>query len=78
MKTYNIYKETKDSNTIVKELNAKVLTATFKNKSNVELADLYTYQDTTCGNPDEIVAHGTCAPIMGRFVETIKLKFTNE
>lgn len=77
MKSFNISKETKNSNTIVKELNAKVLTSTFKNKSNTELADLYTYQGTTCRNPDEIVAHGTCAPILARFVETIELNFKN-
>ena len=72
MKTYKINKE---SSTVVKELNARVIAATFKNKSNAELADLYTYDGTTCNNPDEIVAHGTCAPSMAKFVETIILSF---
>jgi hypothetical protein len=75
MNTYKAIKETAESNTIVKELNAAVLSMTFKNKCGEQLADLYTYEGTQCKNPKEIVAHNTCAPVMGIFVETIKLVF---
>jgi len=75
MKTFNTVKETPNSNTVIKELNAKVLTATFKSKKGTQLADLYTYEGTQCNNPKEIVSHNTCAPIMANFVETIKIIF---
>lgn len=75
MKTYNAIKKTENANTVVEVLNAKVLTATFKNKQGEQLADLYTYEGTQCKNPMEIVSHNTCAPIMAKFVETIKLIF---
>jgi hypothetical protein len=75
MNTYKAIKITLDSNTIVNELNAKVLTSTFPNKSGNHLADLYTYEGTQCKSPKEIVFHNSCAPIMGIFVETIILSF---
>lgn len=74
MGTYKAIKETPNSNTIVKELNAKVLTATFKGQKGIVKADVYTYEGTQCRNPKEIVAHNTCAPIMGKFVETILIE----
>ena len=72
---YKVIKETPQSNSIVKKLNAQVLTATFKNKEGKQLADLYTYEGTQCKNPKEIVCHNTCAPILGVFVETIEIEF---
>jgi NADH:ubiquinone oxidoreductase subunit B-like Fe-S oxidoreductase len=75
MKTYTATKKTADSNTVVEQLNARVLTATFANKTGEQLADLYTYEGTVCRSPKEIVAHGTCAPALGVFVETIQLTF---
>jgi hypothetical protein len=75
MKTYKSIKATPDANRIVPELNAKVLSSTFKDQAGAQLADLYTYEGTQCRSPKEIVAHKTCAPIMGVFVETIILTF---
>lgn len=77
MKNYKITKETPNSNSIVKELNARVLTATFKDKTGIQKADLYTYEGTGCKNPKEIVSHGTCAPALGIFVETIGVSFSS-
>lgn len=74
MKTYQSIK-IKNSNRVVLELNARVLSATFETQEGSHLADLYTYEGTQCRNPKEIVAHKTCAPIMGVFVETIIIKF---
>lgn len=65
----------KDSNAVIPELNATVLTATFKSKEGVQKADLYTYKGTVCGNPDEVVSHGTCPPVVAIFVKTIKITF---
>ncbi len=75
MKTYQSTKQTEDSNRIVKELNARVLSLTFKNKEGLQMADLYSYNNTGCKNPLEIVAHNTCAPALGVFVETILISF---
>lgn len=74
MKTYQSIK-IKNSNRVVLELNARVLNATFETQEGNHLADLYTYEGTQCRNPKELVAHKTCAPIMGVFVETIIIKF---
>jgi len=76
MNTYQtVIKQEVNSNTVVLELNARVLTATFKEQTGEQLADLYTYEGTVCGNPKEIVAHNTCPPAIAKFVETIKIKF---
>jgi hypothetical protein len=75
MKTYQSTKQSEDSNRVVLELNARVLSSTFKNKVGPQLADLYTYENTLCRNPKEIVCHGTCAPALGIFVETILINF---
>ena len=72
---YQVVKQSADSNSVVIELNAKVLTSTFKNKECIQLADIYTYDGTQCKCPKEIVSHGTCAPIMGIFVKTIQIQF---
>ena len=65
----------KDSNAVIPELNATVLTATFKSKEGIQKADLYTYKGTVCGNPDEVVSHGTCPPAVAIFVKTIEVEF---
>jgi hypothetical protein len=75
MKIYNSIKKTENSNRIVEVLNAKVLSSTFKSTHGEQLADLYTYEGTQCKSPKEIVSHNTCAPIMAKFVETIKITF---
>lgn len=75
LKRFQAVKQTPDSSTVVLELNARVFTSTFKNKIGVQLADLYTYEGSSCRNPKEIVAHKTCAPILGVFVETIEVEF---
>lgn len=68
----------KDSNSIIPELNATVLSATFKSKEGIQKADLYTYKGTVCANPDEVVSHGTCAPAVAIFVRTIEVEFKNK
>jgi hypothetical protein len=73
MKTYQTIRPTENSNLIVQELNAKVLTSTFKGAKGAQLADLYTYEGTQCNHPKEIVAHNTCAPVIAKFVETIEI-----
>jgi len=75
MRTFKTVRPSENSNLIVAELNAKVLTATFKNKVGNQLGDLYSYEGTQCGNPKEIVAHGTCAPVMAKLIETIQITF---
>jgi hypothetical protein len=69
--TYSSTKQTQNSNRIVKELNAKVLTATFKSKEGKQLADLY----TSLNSGNEIVEHKSCAPINSTFIGTIKITF---
>jgi hypothetical protein len=64
-----------NSNSIIPELNATVLSATFKSKKGIQKADLYTYKGTVCANPDEVVSHGTCAPVVAIFVKTIEVEF---
>lgn len=75
MKTYKAIKKTLNSNTIVDELNARVLTATFPIKTGEQLADVYTYEGTQCKNPKEIVFHKSCPPVMAKFLETIIISF---
>jgi hypothetical protein len=70
MNIYNVIKESKVSNLVVKELNASVLVSTFKNNEGIFLADLYV-------SPNEcskLVLHGTCAPINMIFSRTVKIK----
>ena len=75
MKTYEATRESLGSNTVVKEINARVFCSTFKSKEGAQLADIYTYEGTQCKNPKEIVAHKTCSPSMGIFVETAFIIF---
>jgi hypothetical protein len=74
MRTFKTIK-LENSSTIIPELNAKVLTATFKHQEGSQIADLYTYEGTQCKNPMEVVAHNTCAPAMGKYIETILVNF---
>lgn len=71
MKTLKVIKEDQLSNRVVIELNAAVLTATFKKNQPIQKADLY-----ECINEsNKIVAHGTCGPINGVFVKSILIEF---
>lgn len=71
MKTFNSFKPSKNSNRIVSELNASVLTATFKSTIGSQLADLYTSENSS----NKIVAHNTCAPCGCEYIETIEVTF---
>ncbi len=67
MKHYTAIKESKISNTVVREINAAVLTATFPAKKGTFEADLY-------GSPNEcktIVYKGSCAPANSLYLETV-------
>ena len=70
MKTYKTTQKPLE-NRIVRELNASVLTNTFKNKSGVQKADLY----SVIGGCDKIVCHNTCSPVNATFKETILISF---
>jgi hypothetical protein len=67
---YQAIQQSPISNTVVVELNAAVLTSTFSTKEGEVLADLY---QTTNGN--KLVAHKTCPPVNGVFVDTITITF---
>jgi hypothetical protein len=71
MRLFNSFKPSKDSNRIVSELNASVLTATFKSTIGTQIADLYT-SENSCSH---IVGHNTCAPSNCKYVETIEITF---
>ena len=71
MKKFNSFKASENSNRIVSELNASVLTATFKSIIGYQLADLYTSKNSS----SKIVAHNTCAPSDCEYVETIEVTF---
>lgn len=66
MKVYQTVKESPLSNTIVKELNAAVLTTTFKGKGQFK-ADLYN-NTNSCAC---LVLKGGCAPINSEYVNTV-------
>lgn len=66
MKIYKTSKESEISNTIVEELNAKVLTKTF-DKKGIQKADLYSSKNTA----KQILKHGNCPPVNSDFLETI-------
>lgn len=67
MKHYTAIKESEISNTVVKEFNAAVLTATFPAKKGTFEADLY----KNIGSADCLVFHNTCGPVNGEFKETV-------
>ena len=71
MRSFNSFKPSENSNRIVSELNASVLTATFKSTIGSQLADLYTSKNSS----SKIVAHNTCAPSGCEYVETIEITF---
>jgi hypothetical protein len=72
MRLFNSFKPSENSNRIVSELNASVLTATFKSKIGKQLADLYNCKNSS----SKIVAHNTCAPSNCQYVETIQIIFS--
>jgi len=67
---YNVIRETPNSNPVVKELNAAVLSATFKGEETK--GDLY----RVVGSCDKIVCHGSCPPVNSTFIRTIELDFS--
>jgi hypothetical protein len=71
MRLFNSFKPTENSNRIVSELNANVLTGTFKSTIGTQLADLYTSKHSC----NKIVAHNTCSPSNCEYVETIEITF---
>ena len=72
MTTYLAVKQTPTSNTVVKQLNARVLTSTFPGPG-IHKADLYR-GDYGCCTVQTLVAHGTCGPVDESFVETVLVK----
>ena len=71
MKTYKVTKENNISNYVVNELNAAVLTSTFKNNTGTHKADLY----STNSKRNLIVSHGHCKPIDTTFIKCINISF---
>ena len=71
MKIYNVTKENNISNYVVKELNAAILTSTFKNTTGLHKADLY----STNSKRQLIVAHKHCKPIDATFVKNVYIRF---
>ena len=71
MKTYNVTKENSISNYVVNELNAAILTSTFKNTTGIHKADLY----STNSKRNLIVSHGHCKPIDATFIKCINISF---
>ena len=71
MKTYKVTKENNISNYVVNELNAAILTSTFKNTTGIHKADLY----STNSKRNLIIAHKHCKPIDTNFIKSINISF---
>lgn len=71
MKAYKVIKPGTNSNTIVKELNAAVLLATFEIVTGIQAADLY----SSVNSANKLVKKGTTAPINDTYVGTVYLDF---
>ena len=71
MKTYNVTKENNISNYVVNELNAAILTSTFKNTTGLHKADLY----STNSKKNLILSHGHCKPIDSTFIKNVYIRF---
>lgn len=56
MKTYQATKESANSNTVINEINAAVLTGTFKSLEGIQQAEL-------CYPMMNIISFGTCQPV---------------
>jgi hypothetical protein len=69
MKPYQTVKPSENSNLIVNELNAVVLTLTFKGLKGEIDADLYTSKNSS----DCLVLKGSCSPINMKYVKTVKI-----
>lgn len=63
---YEVVRQSPISNSIVKELNAAVCTATFPT-SGIQLADLYTSRNSS----NVLVFHNSCAPVNSEYVQTV-------
>lgn len=80
MGIFKTLKECKNSNRIVKELNATVCTSTFiegvnfnefEQPKGIFKADLY-----NCKNSfNKLVKHGSCGPVNGEFAKTVLIEF---
>lgn len=70
MKTYQTTQASLE-NRIIRELNAAVLSSTFKNNEGLQLADVY---QSEYSKVLKVVAHNTCAPINTTFKETILIE----
>ena len=71
MKVYCSVKNSPTSNRIVAELNASVLTSTFKSTVGVQKADLYKDPHSS----SKLVAHQTCPPVNAKFIGTYNITF---
>jgi hypothetical protein len=71
MNTYKVTPANQETYTQchVKELNANVATGTFPSLSGIQLADLYT-SNNSC---NVLVFHNSCAPIHSTFVKTVSI-----
>lgn len=58
-------------NNVVKELNADVCPLTFQSTTGNQIADLY----TSPNQANELVGHGTCAPVNSTLIETVIINF---
>jgi hypothetical protein len=71
MRSFTSFKPSENSNRIVSELNASVLTATFKSTIGFQLADLYSSKNSS----NKIVGYKTCPPSGCEYLETIEITF---
>ena len=67
MKTYNTLRVSNAHNLIVEELNAAVLTSTFKSKKGHQVAELY----VRTGGYSVLIAENTSAPSNYKFCEKV-------
>lgn len=70
MKTYKAIKKTPDSNTIIEDLNAKVLSMTFKSKKAVQDAEVCVDNGIRT-----VIGKGHCSPVLTTFEMEIKVEF---
>lgn len=74
MRKFTAIRETENSNLIVKELNAAVLSATFPTTTGTYGANVY----SSANSANQIVRLGTCAPVNSKYEETILIEFSSE
>jgi hypothetical protein len=69
MKTYNTFRASESANLIIEELNAAVLTSTFKSKRGLQVAELYTRRGLFMDSV--LIAENTCPPSNYDFNEKV-------